>query len=209
MREVYRNGCTWQDITSADYDPNVQDGTYTTLDTNPHGLLPPNNAYPICFPHAYSAPPVVVVWLTGFNTPLHKPWRAQTSASTITQTGFTLHIDTWGGSELFSAGVSWIAYDADDPQIHSCRLNTGVAASWKGSKLWQEKWQDCGPETWGDRPRRHLMLVNSIDVDNARELELALRFQDTATAGSFKWKMTAGPANVRLYSVGVTYISLT
>ena len=39
-------------------------------------------------------------------------WRVRASATDISSTGFTLHIDSLDETQLFGAGASWIAYPA-------------------------------------------------------------------------------------------------
>lgn len=203
LNKVYRNGCTWLDITTTDSDSNFQHGFYTTLDDQPHGMLPQENAHVVTFAHPYATPPIVVVWLTGFDMSQDNPWRLKTFATDVTEKGFTIHINAWRDSELFSAGVAWTAYPEGDPGVYSARLEIQPPGSWKSPLSYQQGWQT---DNCGLVENRRMMLVDSIEVSVGQIFSFELFFKSNRCG--FKWVLIANPADALLYSLGANYMLL-
>src|SRR5438876_5267137 len=53
-----------------------------------------------------------------------RDWRVRAHATDITSTGFSLHIDAFDESMLFSGGASWIAYPAEKVGVSSGNCRT-------------------------------------------------------------------------------------
>ncbi|KAL0634981.1 hypothetical protein Q9L58_006099 [Maublancomyces gigas] len=202
-------GTSWLDITSSDWQPDFRHGTFMTLDTHFNGSLRFENAFVVTFETPFMAPPKVVVWLGGIEMHMNEAWRVKTYSSDVTKTGFILHIDSWDGSMVLTAGVAWVAFPGDDESICTGRLDTWEPPSWKSSTLREDGRVTYEYPSGNDGPHRQLLLIDTIEVENAAGLSLALGFGPEETVGSFNWRMTAGPPEARLYSVGATYMVMT
>lgn len=67
---------------------------------------------PIAFDKPYTAPPKVIVALSGYDAtsdPNDETLRVQISATKITKNGFTLRIKTWGNGRVGAVWGGWIA----------------------------------------------------------------------------------------------------
>lgn len=202
-------GTSWLDITSSDWQPDFRHGTFMTVDTHFNGSLRFENAFVVKFETPFMAPPKVIVWLGGIEMHMNKAWRVKTYSSDVTETGFILHIDSWDGSMVLTAGVAWVAFPGDDESICTGRLDTWEPPAWKSSTLRKDGRVTYEYPSGNDGPHRQLLLIDTIEVENAAGLSLALGFGPEETGGSFNWRMTAGPPEARLYSVGATYMVMT
>lgn len=110
--------CRWLQISADDRD--IQYGRAETA----HGGSLASTKSDIYFPYAYPTTPKVVVWLSKIDMQHSRRWCIGTSTSNITKTGFTIHIDTWGGHLLGSAQAMWVAYPADRPGIVGGSVST-------------------------------------------------------------------------------------
>lgn len=181
-----------------------------TLDRHFKGSLRSENAFVIKFePPFFSVPPKVVVWLGGIEMHLLNAWRVKTYATDVTETGFILHLDTWGDSKILTAGASWVAFPGDDKSICTGRLDTWSPQTWKSATLKKDGHAEYEYPPGNNGPHRQLLLIDTIEVANAQGLSLSLGFGPEAAPGSFNWVMNAGPPEARLYSVGATYLVMT
>lgn len=83
-----------------------------------------NTAHQITFARPYTAAPKVVIWLKDLDMAKGKNKRVAAFATNITPTGFTININTWGDSILYSGAASWIAYPSNKAGVTSGTYNT-------------------------------------------------------------------------------------
>ncbi|RYP40661.1 hypothetical protein DL767_001519 [Monosporascus sp. MG133] len=67
------------------------------------------NEGPIVFSKVFSSPPTVVVSMAGASVDKNNNFRVKVYATNVNSKGFVVHADAWGGTTLYSCGVSWIA----------------------------------------------------------------------------------------------------
>ncbi|KAG8906770.1 hypothetical protein FRC00_012336, partial [Tulasnella sp. 408] len=79
----------------------------------------------------FLTPPIVVVWLRKFATRSDTSTRIRTYASDVDVRGFTVHIDTWADTTLWTAAAFWLAYPEDKDHIYSGTANTMDVRSWQ------------------------------------------------------------------------------
>lgn len=63
----------------------------------------------VWFASAFSAPPAVLVSLTGFDLDQRHSARVSVRAVDITASGFKVQISTWHDSRVYGTEVSWLA----------------------------------------------------------------------------------------------------
>lgn len=209
LRTAYQSGCTWKDVWYNG--PDFQYGSYSTLDDYPLDQPPQHTARDIVFPKAFPSQPTIVVWITGFSMNSQQPWRVKTFATGVTTTEFTLHIKTWKGSILYSAGVAWVAYPANKRFILGGRFDADTPLdsgrqSQSGSPITGLQTYDCS--TFCSYPPCHLLALDSVEMENSEDLSLSLDVKSTSST-MFQWSLTVDGRQARLYSVGITYILLT
>ncbi|KAL8748357.1 MAG: hypothetical protein Q9184_007362, partial [Pyrenodesmia sp. 2 TL-2023] len=64
-------------------------------------------------------PPKVILCLTSVDMNKDKNWRIKSYATDIDSKGFTVHIDSWADTIMYQAGLTWIAYPANQPNVAS------------------------------------------------------------------------------------------
>jgi hypothetical protein len=103
----YSGACIWFGVPSDDANdpPDYQVGQFSTLED--HAWNQPQNltSRRINFPRAYSVLPNVVVWLNGLDIYFNENWRVRAYATDIDPTGFTIHVDNWGNTLLYSGNI--------------------------------------------------------------------------------------------------------
>ena len=107
---LYSAGSTW--FTVMEGDEEYQYGSFNTLEDHAWDEPQMRTTRSIKFARPYDSPPAIVVWLNSLDMFRIYGWRVRASATDISSTGFSLHIDSLGDTQLFGAGASWIAYPA-------------------------------------------------------------------------------------------------
>lgn len=121
-KKLYGAACAWLAI-EAD-DPDFQCGSYHTGEDHDWRKTPHHNTRQITFRRAYQDPPKVVVWLNILDLDRKANWRIKSFATHVTSTGFTMHIDSWSDTKLYSAMASWVAYPANRQRVASGSFST-------------------------------------------------------------------------------------
>jgi hypothetical protein len=126
---LYSASMTWLEKSSPRFDY-VQTGVYNTMETRPWNQPQLTQSKRINFATPFSAQPKVVTWLHSLDMDKSHNWRIRVYPSDIDANGFTIHADTWADSILYSAGVTWVAYPADQPGVASGFFNTQDVRPW-------------------------------------------------------------------------------
>lgn len=173
-----------------------ESGSYNTLVDYPQGLTMEPCEQTITFKTQYSEDPGVIIWLNAFHVGCEKPWRVRVRVKKVTNTDLTFVIDTGGGSVLYSASVSWIAYDHSSP--------AGLISTLGGTIRWSAAW-DAGVAFATDGfqplgtfrvPKRAVPLMLAVNpVQIAVRPSLPLLFEAKITNGTYSSSFTAEPGD--------------
>lgn len=80
----------------------------------------------ISFNTPFDEPPTIVVWLHYLDLrPNTQQWRVHTYTTNVARDAFTLNVESWAGSQIYKAGVTWIAYKKGKLDIDSGAFATG------------------------------------------------------------------------------------
>ncbi|RPB08331.1 hypothetical protein P167DRAFT_359293 [Morchella conica CCBAS932] len=194
-------GCAWLEI-AADHDPDLRFGAVAW--GQPWTTEMERFTRRVSFEHEYSFPPVVVVWLSALAMDKRTDWRVKTYVSQVTTTGFTLHIDTWGDSNLYGAESTWLAYPADMPRILSGSYNTLQVRLSHPARQVTTGTVDFG-NTFQTTPRVFVAL-NYIDMDHVRNLRFFMR-QVVVDRSKMDWSLNTWEDSI-LYAAGASYIAM-
>lgn len=198
---LWSGGCTW----FASGDPEFQVGQFSTVDDHPWDKPIPQTSRRIKFDRSYGAAPSIVVWLNQLDMEIGRNWRVKAYATDIDAHGFTIHIDTWADSILWSASASWIAYPAGKPGVASGRYSTEDMRPWNQPQLFNAGRADF-PEGAFEGPPKVLIALNSLDMDQAHNLRVKLS-ADSVSKNGMNWHIDAW-ADTVLYMAGASYIAL-
>ncbi|PSS28493.1 hypothetical protein PHLCEN_2v2974 [Hermanssonia centrifuga] len=198
----YSSGCSW--LTAPGGDSDFQSGQFSTADDHDSSKPQALTSRKITFAKSYSAPPKVVVWLDSIDVDHECNPRVIVFADNIKADGFTIHVDTWGGSRLYLGGATWAAYSASRTDIRSGSYNiTDVRSSDKPQLL------NAGQVAFGgatfSKPPNVFMALNSIDVGPGTNARIRLSASDITTSG-MTWHLDAWSDTI-LYSAGASYIA--
>lgn len=87
----------------------VDSGTWNTMDVRDWEDSTTEAKERINFKSEFATVPIVTAGMTGADVCKEENFRVKVYVDGVDTKGFTIHADTWGGTHLYSAGVSWIA----------------------------------------------------------------------------------------------------
>lgn len=176
---LYGAGCSWLDISENNSD--FQCGQWSTLEDHPAHRPQTMASTRIKFPNAYSATPQVVVWLNQFEILTNRGRRVKAFATDITATEFTLHIDTWADTILYSGTAWWIAYPSDSKNIVSGTYMTDELRHWTHSQQLHKK-AISFPQAFESVPRV-VSAFYYLDVSYVANFRVKTTLEDISTTG--------------------------
>jgi len=163
------------------------------------------SAVRINFNRPFVTPPKIAVFFSLVDLDKNHNWRLKTYPTSIDANGFTLNIETWADTILYSARVAWVAYPEDREHIFSTSVNTMDVRPWNQPQLQQSKAITFGNvEFW--RPPTVFMGLNQMDFDHNHNLRVKAYPENITTTG-LTWHIDAW-ADTVLYSTGVTIIAV-
>lgn len=201
---LYGAGCTWLQIEADDRD--FQYGSYHTLEDHDWYKYPAQNTRKVNFKRPYLAIPKVVVWLSVIDVGHGSSWRIKSYATDVTAQGFTIHIDSWLDSRLYSAMASWVAYPADTPGIAGGIVSTQSIRSWAQPRASNSAFEAFDVGVFKKQPRV-FMALNALDIDRNQNMRLKVKADNVSAAG-MTWHLNAW-TDTTLYSAGASYIAFS
>jgi len=199
---LYSAGCTWMDISSNDRD--FQWGTFSTLDDHPWQKPQATTVRQITFAKPYAVVPKVVVWLNWVSMQNNHGFRVRTYVKDISTTGFTLYIDSWDDTILFSAGATWIAHPARRSNIASGTY--GTADIHPGSKPQQVNSSTITFDKTFEKVPRVFAALNEFSINQNANLRIKMA-QTEITDKGMKWHLDTW-GDTTMYSATASYIAI-
>ncbi|KIO25260.1 hypothetical protein M407DRAFT_210776 [Tulasnella calospora MUT 4182] len=183
----------------------IQSGQFSTVDDHPWNEPKLQTSRRINFERPFVTPPKVVVFLQSFDTAgSGTSTRLRTYHSDIDAKGFTIHIDTWSDTTLYSAIAGWIAYPEDKDYIYSGTTSTMDVRPWQDPQLQTYKDITFQNTQFHKKPTVFLAL-NSIDISTGTNLRIRAH-ADNITTGGLTWHIDSW-ADTKLWSAGISYIA--
>ena len=158
----------------------------------------------INFERPFVTPPKVVVFFNEFDLDRNRNWRLKTYTANIDVNGFTLNIETWADTILYSAQVCWIAYPEDREHIFSTSVNTQDVRAWDQPQLQQSKSITFGNVDFWKVPDVFIAW-NEFDIGCNANFRLK-SYVDGVTEGGLTWHIDTW-ADTVLYSAGANIIA--
>ncbi|KAF8526234.1 hypothetical protein BU17DRAFT_62219 [Hysterangium stoloniferum] len=200
--KLYTAGASWLEI-AADK-KGFERGQFSTLDDHPWNKPQTTTCRRICFDCPYPSPPKVVSYLKEFDMSNSSNWRCKTFVTDVDCNGFSLHIDTWSDSILYSATAGWVAYPSGQTNIASGSVNTMDVRPWNQPAL-----ENSGKVTFPDGTFSGIpavfFVINSFDIGNTGNFRLKAYF-DNVFNNELTWHLDSWSDTV-LYSAGASYIA--
>ena len=191
----------------ADSDLNyLQSGTFSTLEVGSWQNPKMQNSKQVNFTTPFDGQtPKVICWLTGVDMDNNKNWRCNTYATDIDANGFTVHIDSWGDTIMYSASMTWLAYPANQPNVDSGSFSTQDIRPW--NKFQQLNSAPQNFTTGFDKVPNLAVAINSFDYDSSKDLLLLLSTpSESQTATGFTWQLDSWNDAI-MYSAAASYFA--
>lgn len=183
----------------------TQTGVYNTRETRPLNKPQLTHSKRINFTTPFSAPPKMVTWLQSLDMDKSRNWRIRVSATNVDKNGFTIHADSWADSILYSAGVTWLAYPADQPNVTSGKFNTQDVRPWQKPQAENSGFKDFNT-AFSETPKV-IMAIDSLDYDHSKNLRVRLSTSSVNSTG-MTWHLQSWWDSI-MYSAGVSFFAWT
>ncbi|KAJ7891594.1 hypothetical protein B0H14DRAFT_2687759 [Mycena olivaceomarginata] len=185
----------------------ILSGEFSTTDDHPWENPQPETKRRIDFERPFASPPKVVVYLREIDAGSGSSVRVRTYVTDVDAQGFTIHIDTWGDTQLFSGGASWVAYPEDMDYIASGTANTSDVRLWAQPQAHNSNGINFhfGGIHFGKNPQVFVAL-NSVDISSSKNFRIKAWGSDASPTG-FTWHIDSWGDTI-LYSAGISYIAL-
>ncbi|KAI9432515.1 hypothetical protein H4582DRAFT_1098220 [Lactarius indigo] len=158
----------------------------------------------IDFERPFVTPPKVVVFFNNINLYKNYNWRLNTTATSVDVKGFTLNIETWSDTILYSARVGWIAYPEDREHIFSTSVNTMDVRPSNQPQPKQSNKVGFGAVEFFKAPSVFIAF-NELDIDHKANFRVN-SYVDNVTTTGLEWHIESW-ADTTLYSTGATIIA--
>ncbi|KAG8994493.1 hypothetical protein FRB90_000414 [Tulasnella sp. 427] len=181
-------------------------GEFSTTEDHPWDKPQLETSRRINFERPFVTPPKVVAYLKQFDTGEGSSTRVKTYATDIDAKGFTIHIDTWNDTKLWSGTAGWIAYPEDKENIFSGTANTNQVRAWQNPPpgATAQKDIDFGNTAFYATPTVFVAL-NTIDCSTSQGLRVNA-YATNITTGGMTWHIDSWADSI-LYSAGMSYIA--
>ena len=184
----------------------LQTGTFNTQEVGRWQDHAPKNSKRINFAQPFQGqPPNIICWLTTVDMDMGHNWRCKTYATDIDTNGFTVHIDTWADTIMYQAGMTWLAYPANQPNTASGSFSTEDVRPWQNPQLENTATVNFG-KSFGKTPKL-AMALSGFDYDHSKNLRLRLS-TSSVTPSAMTWHLQAWADSV-MYMACASYFAWT
>jgi len=199
---LYSAGCIFLEVGANDRD--FQCGTFNTQEDHPWDKPQTLTSRRIDFATPYAATPQVICWLNEFDIDKNHGWRCKTYVSNIDNKGFTIHVDTWADTILYSGGATWVAFPSNRPNIACGTYNVMDVRPWTDPKQVNSNTIKFD-KTFQSVPRVFAAL-NEFDLDCRYNFRLKMSQTNVTTTG-MTWTLESW-GNTVMSSSGAAYIAI-
>ncbi|KAK4460180.1 hypothetical protein QBC42DRAFT_288797 [Cladorrhinum samala] len=152
---------------------------------------------------SYSQPPSIALGLNWLDIGRSTNPRIKTYQQDTTTTKTDIHIDTWGDTTLYSAGVSWFRHAANDADIQSGSWSTTEDHPFEFPQTKTQK-QIVFPRAYS-APPKVIVWLTQIDVRNNANFRVRALISDV-TATGFKLNLDTW-ADSTLYQASASWVA--
>ncbi|KAG0128486.1 hypothetical protein HOY82DRAFT_592817 [Tuber indicum] len=174
-------GISWLEVSPGHLE--YQSGEFSTQQDHPSDKPQTETSRRIIFDRPFPSPPKVIVFLRQFDMARNPYCRVVTKVSGIDASGFTIHINTWADSILYSTTAGWIAYPEDREHVFSCTASTEDIRHWtRPAQLKHSKRIDFGgPKFW--KTPNIFMAINQLDFSCKSYMRIKVEAKDVTQTG--------------------------
>ncbi|KAI4283567.1 MAG: hypothetical protein L6R35_005126 [Caloplaca aegaea] len=183
----------------------LQTGTFSTTEVGQWQDHKAQNSKRINFAQPFEGqqPPNVVCWLTTVDMDKNKNWRIKTYATDIDTKGFTVHIDSWADTIMYQAGMTWLAYPANQSNVASGAFRTDDIRPANKPQLENTATVKFGA-SFAKTPKV-AMALSGFDFDCKKNLRLRLSTSAVTPTG-VTWHLQAWEDSI-MYRASASYFA--
>ncbi|KAG8977415.1 hypothetical protein FRC05_001813 [Tulasnella sp. 425] len=185
-------------------DLDFQSGEFSTEEDHPSTNPQRETSRRINFDRPFVTPPKVIAFLKGWDMGGGTSSRLRTKVLNIDAKGFTIRIETWGNTTLFSAVAGWVAYPEDKEHIYSGTVSTSDVRIWQNPQEHTNNFVVFQDTQFLSKPSI-FFAINGIDIGNGENLRIRTYVDDVSTDG-MRWHIDSW-GDTRLWSAGISYIA--
>ncbi|WYZ38153.1 hypothetical protein EsH8_III_000067 [Colletotrichum jinshuiense] len=181
----------------------IQTGVFNTQETGPWDKSQLTHSKRINFAAPFKSAPKVITWLQSLDMDKSRNCRIQVYPTDIDNKGFTIHANSWSDSILYSAGVTWLAYPADQPGVTSGKFSTDDVRPWH--KPQAENSNTFNFPVGFSKTPKVIMAIDSLDYDHSKNLRVRLSTSSVTNTG-ITWHLQSWWDSV-MYSAGASFFA--
>ncbi|RBQ74201.1 hypothetical protein FVER14953_08391 [Fusarium verticillioides] len=181
----------------------IQTGVFNTQEIRPWNQPQLTQSKRINFATPFKAPPKVITWLQSLDMDKNKNWRIKVYPTDIDNEGFIIHADSWSDSILYSAGVTWLAYPADQPGVASGKFSTEDIRPWNRPQA--ENSSVFSFSKAFNKTPKVIMALDSLDYDHNKNLRVRLSTSSVTSTG-ITWHLQSWWDSV-MYMSGASFFA--
>ncbi|PWW79472.1 hypothetical protein C7212DRAFT_275641 [Tuber magnatum] len=200
---LYSAGASWLELAPGYLE--YQTGVFSTTDDHSYNKPQLETSRRINFERSFVTAPKVIVFLRHLDIDKNRNCRVLTKASGIDAKGFTIHINGWSDSILYSASAGWIAYPEDRPYVFSCTAHTMDVRPPNKPQLKNSKRIDFDGLKFWETPKI-FMAINSLDFSCKANLRIEVKATDVTQTG-LTWHMESWSDSI-FFSAGVSILAV-
>jgi len=200
---LYSAGVSWLNIAPGDLD--YQCGQFDTTEDHPSTAPQVLTSRRINFSRPFVTPPKVLSFLHSLDMAKDRNWRVKTYVTDIDAKGFTIHVDSWADTVLYSGGARWIAYPEDHPFVYSGTANTVDVRPPNAPAEVNNKAINFGGTQFRRTPTI-FYAFSSLDIDCKVNLRVRA-YVDNVSKNGMTWHIDSWAGTI-LYSAGISYLCI-
>jgi H-type lectin domain len=150
----------------------------------------------IAFERQYTKQPKVFVGISGFDISVE--WHLHVYATDIDVNGFTLHVDPWGLTELYSSHVSWISFSADRRDITTGTFSSHDNGNFNGMVNINPP-LSAAPQIF--------YTISEFDCDENQDMEIRIDIA-SVSASRFNWRIAEAGSEKANYDISGSYLAV-
>lgn len=181
----------------------MQTGTFNTQKASPLQNHAQKNSKRITFAQTFQEAPTVICWLTAVDMDNQHNWRCRTYATDINTHGFKVHIDTWGDTIMYQAGMNWLAHPGNQPNVASGFLSTDDFRSWKNPQ--KDNTATVNFKPIFNKTPKLIMALSGFDYDHSKNMRLRLS-TSSVTPTAMTWHLQAWADSI-MYQASASYFA--
>jgi H-type lectin domain len=189
--KLYNGGAMWFKYAATDTDLQSAVVTVKNVAANVKASVTKR----VTFEKPYDTQPKVFVGISGFDISVE--WHLHVYATDIDVNGFTLHVDPWGLTELYTANITWISFPAERQDITTGTFSSHDNGNFNGQV-------NIKPSLSGSP--QIFYAISKFDSEEKHDMEIRVDISSVSASG-FNWRVAESSPKTN-YNVSGSYLAI-